>query len=106
MNAPTDAALMTHYHTNAHQVGAACEGVAYGLAGALGSALIAGRMARAERDAADADEWRAVAASVRAGRIEAARARQAEATRAEAARQTDDEQRLRILMLRARAAAA
>ncbi len=97
---------MAHYHTSAHQVGAAFEGVAYGLAGGLASVLIAGRQARAERDAADADEWRAIAARVRHGRVEAARARQADAARAEAARQADDAQRLRILLLRARAAAA
>lgn len=97
---------MTHYHTSAHQVGAAFETAAYGIAGAIGFALIAGRIARAERAAEAADEWRAVAARVRAGRIEAARARQADAARAEAARQADDEQRMRLLMLRARAATA
>ncbi|SFU34638.1 hypothetical protein SAMN02799631_00267 [Methylobacterium sp. 174MFSha1.1] len=97
---------MAHYHTSAHQVGAAFEGVAYGLAGGLASVLIAGRQARAERDAANADEWYAVAARVRAGRIEAVRARQADAARAEAARLADDAQRMRLLMLRARAAAA
>lgn len=94
------------YHTSAHQVGDAFESAAYAFAGGLASALVAGRAARAERDAEAADAWRAVAARVRAGRIEAARARQADATRAEAARQADDEQRLRILMLRARATAA
>ena len=97
---------MTHYHTSAYQVGQAFETAAYSFAGGLASALITGRAARAERDAETADAWRAVAARVRAGRIEAVRARQADAARAEAARQDEDEQRRRILILRARAAAA
>lgn len=97
---------MKPYHTTAAQVAGSFETVAYGLAVGLASTLIAGRQARAERDAADADEWRDVAARVRAGRIEAARARQADAARVEAARQADNEQRMRILLLRARAAAA
>ncbi|KMO27747.1 hypothetical protein PUR29_25715 [Methylobacterium ajmalii] len=97
---------MTHYHTSAHQVGASFETAAYSFAGALGTALITAKFARAERDAETADEWRAVAARVRAGRVAAARARQADASRAEAAQRADDEQRLRILALRARAAAA
>lgn len=97
---------MTHYHTSAHQVGQAFEAGAYGIAGGLASALIAGRAARADRNAEAADEWRAVAARVRAGRVAAARARQTDASRAEAAQRADDEQRLRILMLRACAATA
>ncbi|GJD87230.1 hypothetical protein BHAOGJBA_0730 [Methylobacterium hispanicum] len=97
---------MTHYHTSAHQVGQAFETTAYAFAGAIGFALIAGKIARAEQAAAAADEWHAVAARVRAGRVAVARTRQADASRAEAARQADDEQRMRILMLRARAGAA
>ncbi|KMO15957.1 hypothetical protein [Methylobacterium platani] len=103
-HAPEEAALT--YHRSAHEVGTAFETAAYGIAGAIGSALIAGRAARAERDAETADAWLAVAARVRAGRIAAARARQADAARADAARRAEDEQRLRILMLRARATAA
>ncbi|KMO14755.1 hypothetical protein [Methylobacterium platani] len=97
---------MTPYHTNARQVGDASESAAYAFAGGLASALIAGRAARAERDAETADAWRAVAAHVRAGRVAAARTRQEDASRAEAARQADDEHRRRILLLRARTAAA
>lgn len=94
------------YHRSAHEVAGSFETAAYAFAGALGSAPADGRAARAERDAEAADAWRAVAARVRAGRVAAASARQADASRAEATRQADDEQRLRILTLRARAAAA
>lgn len=103
--APREATL-THYHTSAHQVGSSFEKAAYAIAGGLAAALVDARAARAERNAEAADAWRAVAARVRAGRVAAARARQADASRAEAARQAEDEQRLRLLMLRARAAAA
>ncbi len=101
---------MTHYHTSAHQVGDTFESAAYGIAGAIGSALIAGRAARqaarAERDAELADAYRAVTARVRAARIAAARNRQATAARTEAVRAAEEDELRRIILARARAEVA
>ncbi|WP_279356718.1 hypothetical protein [Methylobacterium indicum] len=94
---------MTHH--SAHQVAGGFESAAYGIAGALGSALVAGRLARqaarAEQDAELADAYRAVAARVRTARVAAACARQANAARAEAARATEEDELRRIILARA-----
>ncbi|MFH6786665.1 hypothetical protein [Methylobacterium sp. MA0201] len=95
------------YHRSAHEVGAAFETAAYGIAGAIGSALIAGRAARqaacAERDAELADAYRAMTARIRSARIAAARNRQAAAARTEAARAAEEDELRRIILARARA---
>ncbi|MDP4021089.1 hypothetical protein Q8W71_00500 [Methylobacterium sp. NEAU 140] len=98
------------YHTNAHQVGQSFETAAYSIAGALGSALVAGRLARqaarAEQDAELADAYRAVAARVRSARLAAGHVRRATAARAETARAAEEDELRRLIMARARVTAA
>ena len=99
---------MTHH--SAHQVAGGFETAAYSIAGALGSALVAGRLARqaarAQQDAELADAYRDVAARVRTARIAAAHARRASAARAETARKAEEDELRRLIMARARATAA
>ncbi|MEE7478849.1 MULTISPECIES: hypothetical protein [Methylobacterium] len=96
------------YHTNAHQVAGGFESAAYSIAGALGSALVAGRLARqaarAEQDADLADAYRTVAARVRSARLAAGHVRRATAVRAETARQVEEDELRRIILARATAA--
>jgi len=108
MDAPTEAAPMTHH--SAHQLVVGFEAAAYGIAGALGSALIAGRLARqaarAQQDAELADAYRDLAVRVRTARIAAAHARRASAARAETARAAEEDELRRLILARVRVTVA
>jgi hypothetical protein len=81
------------YHRTAHDVAGAFDAGMQGLAMGLGAALVRDRANRRERDAALAEDYRAIAAQARAARLTASRARQESAARqaeADAHREAQD----------------